>query len=179
MRVAKPCKIEGCGKLDPKGSHGMCGKHAQRVRRYGDPYYITSEEIRLERLRLAQPTLGRVQKRTYKKLYGRHEHRRVAEQMLGRPLADNEIVHHKDGNKHNNSPDNLEVMTQSEHMKEHWPAMSAIHLATSRIVEWKDERHTTSEWERLLGIPPNVLHSRLSRGWTVERAMLQPVWRKP
>lgn len=156
----------------------MCAKHAKRVRVYGDPHYITPLDKQREACRLAQPTLGLVQRQTYKKLLGRHEHRRVAEQILGRPLATNEIVHHKDGNKHNNSPDNLEVMTQSEHMKEHWPAMSAIHLAKSRIVEWKDEQHTTSEWERLLGIPPNVLHSRLSRGWTVERAMLQPVRRK-
>lgn len=50
---------------------------------------------------------------------GRLEHRIVAEQKLGRPLKPGEIVHHIDGNKRNNSPDNLEIMTQSEHMKEH------------------------------------------------------------
>lgn len=55
----------------------------------------------------------------YVKRGGRHEHRVVAEEMLGRPLRKGEIVHHKDGNKHNNDPSNLEVMTQSEHMREH------------------------------------------------------------
>lgn len=57
--------------------------------------------------------------RWYVKVHGRHQHRVVAEEMLGRPLAKGEIVHHKDGNKKNNSPENLVVMTQSEHMREH------------------------------------------------------------
>lgn len=55
----------------------------------------------------------------YTKVNGKHEHRRVAEEMLGRPLQPGEIVHHKDGNKRNNKPKNLEVMTQSEHIREH------------------------------------------------------------
>lgn len=57
--------------------------------------------------------------RGYIKQGGRHQHRVVAEQMLGRPLKRGEVVHHKDGNKHNNDPSNLEVMTQGEHMREH------------------------------------------------------------
>lgn len=55
----------------------------------------------------------------YIKDHGKHQHRRVAEKMLGRPLRSDEIVHHKDGNKRNNNPENLEVMTQSEHIREH------------------------------------------------------------
>ncbi len=57
--------------------------------------------------------------KTYVKLNGRHEHRAVAETILGRPLERGEIVHHKDGNKKNNDPNNLEVMTQGKHMQEH------------------------------------------------------------
>jgi hypothetical protein len=55
----------------------------------------------------------------YVKRSGRHEHRRVAEEVLGRKLRKGEIVHHKDENKHNNASENLEVMTQSEHAKLH------------------------------------------------------------
>ena len=47
------------------------------------------------------------------------EHRIVAEEMLGRKLNENEIVHHIDENKQNNSKDNLIVMTREEHAKLH------------------------------------------------------------
>jgi hypothetical protein len=55
----------------------------------------------------------------YRKVRGRHEHRAVMEQHLGRKLTRSEIVHHKDGDKKNNAITNLEVMTQSEHAKLH------------------------------------------------------------
>lgn len=43
------------------------------------------------------------------------EHRRVAAQKLGRPLRSGEVVHHIDGNRQNNHPDNLMVVTAKEH----------------------------------------------------------------
>lgn len=55
----------------------------------------------------------------YTKVNGVHRHRLVAEEKLGRKLLPGEIVHHKDGNKRNDDPENLEVMTQSEHIREH------------------------------------------------------------
>lgn len=47
------------------------------------------------------------------------EHRLVMEQLLGRKLRSDEVVHHKDGNKLNNSPENLVVMTLAEHSRLH------------------------------------------------------------
>lgn len=48
-----------------------------------------------------------------------HQHRVVMERVLNRKLKKGEIVHHIDGNKQNNNPKNLMVMTQSEHIKLH------------------------------------------------------------
>lgn len=47
------------------------------------------------------------------------EHRLVMEQQLGRYLLPTEVVHHRDGNKQNNTPENLEVFgSNGEHLAE-------------------------------------------------------------
>jgi hypothetical protein len=48
------------------------------------------------------------------------EHRFVAEAVIGRKLKENEVVHHIDTNKLNNSPENLVVLTRDKHAKIHF-----------------------------------------------------------
>lgn len=46
-------------------------------------------------------------------------HRHMMEQKLGRKLGFNEVVHHINGDKHDNRIENLEVLSRAEHMKQH------------------------------------------------------------
>ncbi len=47
------------------------------------------------------------------------EHRYVIEQLLNRKLESTEIIHHINGDKLDNRPENLEVTDRSEHMAHH------------------------------------------------------------
>jgi len=57
-------------------------------------------------------------------------HREVLEKKIGRKLEPWEISHHKDDNKRNNNPDNLEVSTNTKHGKHHYEEQSK---------EWKEK----------------------------------------
>ncbi len=50
----------------------------------------------------------------------RYEHRVIMERILGRALSRDEHVHHKNHDKTDNSPDNLEVLSASEHHRSHY-----------------------------------------------------------
>lgn len=47
------------------------------------------------------------------------EHRLVAAMMRGTPILPSEVVHHRNGVKSDNRPENLEVMPREGHTKEH------------------------------------------------------------
>lgn len=50
---------------------------------------------------------------------GRKIHTLIAEMMIGRPLKKCEVAHHLDGDKLNNHPKNLKVMSRGEHTTLH------------------------------------------------------------
>jgi endogenous inhibitor of DNA gyrase (YacG/DUF329 family) len=57
-----------------------------------------------------------------------YEHIWVASKKLGRKIERGEHVHHLDENKRNNSPDNLEVLTEQEHHRKHgmWEKIDGV-----------------------------------------------------
>lgn len=140
------CAINGCP--TPVHAKGLCHLHYRQQLRANKPKnhcgcgcgeltlytYVHGHHTRLfsneEQARRAQFNDGSALRNTgagksYRKLFQRHEHRVVAEQKIGRPLQSSEIAHHKDRDIRNNHPDNIEVLTRVEHMKEHRPELLA------------------------------------------------------
>lgn len=54
------------------------------------------------------------------------EHREVMSRLLGRSLLKSEHVHHKDENRLNNDPSNLELLTHAEHTRRHFGTGRAV-----------------------------------------------------
>ena len=51
------------------------------------------------------------------------EHRVVVEELLGITLKKDQVVHHINGDKHDNRPENLQVMDWKEHSRLHAASM--------------------------------------------------------
>lgn len=90
--------------------------HLAELNRKLNPDRMTLET----RKKLRTARLGSGEGKSYEKLFGKHLHRIVAEEKLGRKLLPGEVVHHIDGNKRNNDPGNLMVFSsQEEHAAWH------------------------------------------------------------
>lgn len=104
---------EGYAKLK---DYSNISAHCSRMNAEMNPTRMTAE-VR-EKIHDAKINSG--EGKTYAKRYGRHEHRVVAEEILGRKLLPGEVVHHVDGDKRNNDPRNIRIFaSQSDHAKFH------------------------------------------------------------
>lgn len=73
-------------------------------------------------------------------------HRHYASVKIGRWLIQGEEVHHKDLNKRNNDPSNLEILSRSEHARLHGRMNRKIHISDEelRILVWELPTSTLS-----------------------------------
>lgn len=126
------CRCENCGAVFYRypceiQDHTFCCRECARG-------YLSEKMSRMNQernpTRMCEETRRKISKRrksttslkpdTYGKTLGRHTHRIAAEQKLGRPLRKGEVVHHVDGDKHNNDPQNLMIFeSQAEHARWH------------------------------------------------------------
>lgn len=80
-------------------------------------------------------------------------HTAVATESLGRPLRKNEVVHHIDGDKLNNDPSNLMVMSRRQHGLQHrqLEQLAFVLVKKGLILHNKEDGYTfSSEMEQLL-----------------------------
>ena len=102
---------------------GLLIRDASKTSKHMTEYNIEHNPTSMDsgrRLKLRYQHLGKGEgKAKYAKYLGRREHVYVAERILGRKLEKNEVVHHIDRNPRNNNPENLVVMTNSQHTRLH------------------------------------------------------------
>lgn len=98
------------------------------------------------------------------------EHRVVMERKIGRQLTQREFVHHKNGNKVDNRPDNLMLVTGSEHRRIHNRRLSESELlsairACSRDIGSSPTIPSYQAWATSTGSPHWTTVVRRFGGW--------------
>lgn len=108
LRDGRRCGVEGCDR--PYDSNGLCQLHYQRQRKTGETGPVTL-------LRAVNGT-GYLTKAGYRVLWrdGQRisEHTAVMEEVLGRKLEPGENIHHRNGIRSDNRPENLELWVKMQ-----------------------------------------------------------------
>jgi hypothetical protein len=95
------CEVVGC--TEKSQESGLCGSHAARFRKHGD--VLAHVPLR----KLGPRGEGYIDGNGYRCINGEKEHRIIMRSILDRNLYPDEHVHHKNGDRQDNRPENLEL----------------------------------------------------------------------
>lgn len=115
LRESTRCTVTGCGNGWHSIKHQLCCTHLRRLRLYGDPLGLSVNAQKRGKGYLDSKGYIRVAvKRDGRWQCAYMQHRLVMEQKIGRKLRTNESVHHINGVKSDNRPENLELWVKTQ-----------------------------------------------------------------